>query len=341
MDTAVADCQPVGLGILVTVVPLFAPRIDGACRPHPTLRRASNATAPGTVQGHVDDTVREDAEYWRAEALGGMELLRGRYRDRAFPRHAHETHVVSVIAEGCEELRLREAAFHVPTLGIVTLNPGIWHANHGRRGQTFALRSFYLDDRSLRELAAGSSDTKAAGVCFRHPVVTSEPRLALDLLRLHRRLEREPTGLAADEAVHDVFRTLLTRYGSVEAAAPRGDDRWMVARVKAHLMEHLAGEVRLHELASLVGRSAGHLLRAFRSATGVTPHQFQTQMRIRQAAALLRAGRPIGEAALDLGFTDQSHLTRHFTRSMGVPPGRFARRVKNVQDGPAPLAVRS
>jgi AraC-like DNA-binding protein len=76
------------------------------------------------------------------------------------------------------------------------------------------------------------------------------------------------------------------------------------------------------------------VLRSFRAATGVTPHQFQTQTRIRRAAALIRAGRAITDAALDVGFADQSHLTRHFTRSMGVPPGRFARAVKNVQDGP-------
>jgi AraC-like DNA-binding protein len=289
----------------------------------------------------VDATIQDDARYWRAEALGGLELLRGQYRNRAFPRHAHETYVVSVIALGSEELRIHGATHHVPTLGIVTLNPGVWHANHGRRGERYAFRSFYLDARAVRQIAGECSGPRSADVWFQGPVVTSQPLLALDLLRLHRRLEREPADLAAEEALHESLRGLLMRAGGFGTEPARVDDRRSVARLQAYLVDHLARSVSLKELAGLVDRSPCHLLRAFRTATGVTPHQFQIQMRIRRAAALLRAGRPIRETALDVGFSDQSHLTRHFTRSLGVSPGRFAQSVKNVQDRLEPLVLRS
>ena len=55
----------------------------------------------------------------------------------------------------------------------------------------------------------------------------------------------------------------------------------------------------------------------------MTPHAYQIQLRVRHAKALLRAGRPIASAAAEAGFYDQAHLTRHFTRIVGVPPGRY------------------
>jgi AraC-like DNA-binding protein len=55
----------------------------------------------------------------------------------------------------------------------------------------------------------------------------------------------------------------------------------------------------------------------------MTPHTYQTQLRVRQAKSLLRTGLPIASAAIAAGFYDQAHLTRHFKRVVGVPPGRY------------------
>jgi AraC-like DNA-binding protein len=310
-------------------------------RPVAICEESGNATPSVAVQRSVDATIQDDARYWKAEALGGLELLRGRYRNRAFPRHAHDTYVVSVIARGREVLRIHGTTHHVPTLGIVTLNPGVWHENHGRRDERYALRSFYLDARAVREIAGESCGPMSADAWFRDPVVTSQPLLALDLLRLHRRLEHEPADLAAEEVLRESLHALLVRAGGSGTNAARLEDGRSVDRLQAYLVDHLASRVSLQELAGLVDRSPCHLLRSFRTATGVTPHQFQIQMRIRRAAALLRAGRPIRDTALDVGFSDQSHLTRHFRRSLGVSPGRFARSVKNVQDRLEPLNLRS
>jgi AraC-like DNA-binding protein len=47
---------------------------------------------------------------------------------------------------------------------------------------------------------------------------------------------------------------------------------------------------------------------------------------------LLDAGTTPAEAAVVVGFTDQPHLNRHFTRIVGVAPGAYQRERKNVQD---------
>jgi transcriptional regulator GlxA family with amidase domain len=53
------------------------------------------------------------------------------------------------------------------------------------------------------------------------------------------------------------------------------------------------------------------------------PRQRQTQVRVRRAKSLLRAGLPIALVAAEAGFYDQAHLTRHFKRIVGLTPGRY------------------
>src|SRR5436309_3146946 len=83
----------------------------------------------------------------------------------------------------------------------------------------------------------------------------------------------------------------------------------------------LAGPPTLDELAAAAGMSPFALLRAFRAETGLPPHAYLNQLRVRLARQLLDAGLPPAQVAADAGFADQPHLTRHFKRAVGVPPG--------------------
>lgn len=71
------------------------------------------------------------------------------------------------------------------------------------------------------------------------------------------------------------------------------------------------------------------------------PHTWLTDARVRRARRLLDAGSAPAEAAVAVGFTDQPHLNRHFTRIVGVPPGAYQRERKNVQDGDGRLLLPS
>ena len=62
--------------------------------------------------------------------------------------------------------------------------------------------------------------------------------------------------------------------------------------------------------------------------TGVTPHQYLIGVRVNNARALLSAGagkRSMADVAEAVGFADQSHLTRHVKRLLGVTPRELRR----------------
>lgn len=87
----------------------------------------------------------------------------------------------------------------------------------------------------------------------------------------------------------------------------------------------LGGRVPLGELASETGRSKFQALRAFKRRFGLTPQMYQLRVRLGLAQKSLRAGGLPADVAVELGFVDQSHFTRHFKRFVGVTPAAYAR----------------
>ena len=66
-------------------------------------------------------------------------------------------------------------------------------------------------------------------------------------------------------------------------------------------------------------------MRVFRAETGLTPHAYVVDVRVRRARELLRAGVSPAAAAGLVGFADQAHLTRAFKARLGVTPGAYRR----------------
>ncbi len=79
----------------------------------------------------------------------------------------------------------------------------------------------------------------------------------------------------------------------------------------------------IEEMAEDVKISPYHMIRKFKKAFGLTPHQFQIQCKVRKAQQLLETGKSISEVALQAGFCDQSHLDRCFQKIVGMTPVQY------------------
>ncbi|WP_426075804.1 AraC family transcriptional regulator [Janthinobacterium sp. PSPC3-1] len=79
----------------------------------------------------------------------------------------------------------------------------------------------------------------------------------------------------------------------------------------------------LQQLAQAAGLSRYQLIRAFRAATGMTPHAYQLNAHINRARSRLQSGTALAQLAHELGFADQSHFQRVFKAHAGITPGRY------------------
>jgi AraC family transcriptional regulator len=123
---------------------------------------------------------------------------------------------------------------------------------------------------------------------------------------------------------------LCGAYGGTRPGTPfpkGGMTRLQANRAKEFLGAHCADDLSLVDAARACGLSRGHFTKAFRVATGLTPHQWLQRYRIDKAKHLLLSpALTIAEIALSCGFADQSHLTRVFSRLVGDTPAAWRRR---------------
>ena len=92
-------------------------------------------------------------------------------------------------------------------------------------------------------------------------------------------------------------------------------------RVCDYIEGHLDEKIRLDGLAALAGLSTDYFARAFHQSVGVPPHSYLLRRRLEHVEHMLRETHaPLSEIALATGFSDQSHLARHFRRWAGMSP---------------------
>lgn len=91
------------------------------------------------------------------------------------------------------------------------------------------------------------------------------------------------------------------------------------------LIEHrLADDIGLDELAAEACLSSFHFSRLFQKATGLSPHRYLTERRVREAKTKLAEGRlSLVEIALEVGFGSQGNFNRTFRKHTGLTPGQF------------------
>lgn len=96
-----------------------------------------------------------------------------------------------------------------------------------------------------------------------------------------------------------------------------------LSRVCEFIVENLAKDLFLDDLANLTGLSSKHFARAFKQSTGLPPHQYVVMQRIEAAKRLLVGKSSLTDIALACGFADHSHFTATFRRIVGVAPGTW------------------
>lgn len=96
---------------------------------------------------------------------------------------------------------------------------------------------------------------------------------------------------------------------------------WRLKQVTALMLGRLNEQVSVDEMAASVDLSTDHFVRSFSIATGRTPHQWLTEMRMERAKRLLRETQlPANEIALELGYSSPGHFSSRFRQVVGMSP---------------------
>lgn len=298
------------------------------------LNRGSRLRRSGAVDF---SSVRPESVQLSSRPLG-WKLLNFERREvgpscRDLPEGATEHLVFVSLGGGVLERESAEGkARHALTPGFVAVLPS-GHPVRWSWNSRISFSLLALDPGFLRRVAEEHLGLEAGQVQLAFSERGQDPAVATIAAALAREAVRGDAGsrVYAESLANILAVHLLRNYRAVQAgiepqsalaSVPRA-----VSRALSFIRQNQASDISLSDIAAAAHLSPFHLTRLFKRALGVAPYQYLIQMRVNSARALITAGGggySLAEIATSVGFADQSHLTRHFKKLLGVTPKQMA-----------------
>ena len=260
------------------------------------------------------------------------------YKDEAAPQPVSGVYLpmMALILRGAKEIaigdrRLRYdpasyfiATVELPASGCVRLN---------QPDEMYLAVSLDLDGHRLAPLLTEAPNPPpTTELAFAVNPIT--PELLDAWLRLLRLLDT-PQDIAVLAPLCEqeiLYRLLQGPQGAMLRQITRADSRLSrVRRVIALIRGRYDQPMRIEALAEHVGMSPASLHRHFKSATAMSPLQYQKSLRLQEARRLIASGREVAAAAYAVGYESASQFSREYARMFGAPPSHDAGRLARGQ----------
>ena len=281
----------------------------------------------------MSDGAQEMVKILDSSEPEGLQLMQACYRNQRFSKHSHDGYGFGVIERGTLCFRYLGADHSAPAGMINLVCSGECHDGHGQTPEGWSYRMFYIAPELMADIVGGE-EKKTGGLPFFRTGVIENRELAAHLVDGHQYILENPTeNLAIEEFVFGFIISLVRAYGNEKLYLPRhlhGSPR--IKRVIEKLEDEFQENHRLETLSAIAGISKYHFIRVFTKNTGLTPHKYLNQIRIKRSEQMLRGGLDLSEVAYRTGFSDQSHFTRMFKSIRGISPGAFRNFIQDVHD---------
>jgi AraC-like DNA-binding protein len=237
-----------------------------------------------------------------------------------FPNHFHEYYVIGYMVSGERYLSCKNEEYTLRRDDIVLFNPEDNHtcAQSGTEALHYLginiskpVMSKLVNEITGREKLPQFSQT-----------VISDKELACYIQPLHDSIMSGSGEFEKEELLLLMISLLLERYcepfeeNSIDC--PRE-----IENTCKFIETHFTETISLEQLCACAGLSKSALLRAFTKSKGITPYRYLQTVRVGTAKKLLEQGTSLIDAAMQTGFSDQSHFTKFFTMFIGLPPGVY------------------
>jgi len=238
-----------------------------------------------------------------------------------FPNHFHDYYVIGFIESGERCLSCKNKEYTVEPGDLLLFNPRDNHTCEQTDGRTLDYRCINVPVETMNR-AAFEITGKEYLPYFATTVVFHSELVPL-LRELHMIIMEEERGFRKEEIFFFLLEQLIKEF-SEEGIEPSLAEENRETRIICNFLEeNYMKNITLDELSELTGLSKYYLLRSFTKQKGISPYRYLETIRIDRAKKLLEKGVLPIEAALQTGFTDQSHFSNFFKKFIGLTPKQY------------------
>ncbi|MCC8023164.1 MAG: AraC family transcriptional regulator [Clostridiales bacterium] len=250
----------------------------------------------------------------------GVEAYRFTRLAQEFPNHFHDYCVIGCILRGKRRLRCDGLEHLLEPGDLLLLNPRQTHACRQEGKEALDWICLHAGEGVLQSIAREITGVSEP-LLFSSPVVRCDDLTQL-FTSLHSAILQGRSPLEREEGLYLLMDALVHRFSASPAPhAPACCEQ--VEQACSYMEENLPTPITLAALSRESGLAKHTLLRRFVREKGITPDQYLEALRVNAAKDLLAQGRAPADAALETGFSDQSHFTRFFKNYIGLTPGQY------------------
>ncbi|AKV11005.1 MULTISPECIES: AraC family transcriptional regulator [Pseudomonas] len=253
--------------------------------------------------------------FHRAPDVAGLQRFEAFFAGHGYDLHRHDTYAIGHTLAGVQRFQYRGGWRHSLPGGTIVLHPDEIHDGEAGTELGFQYRMMYIEPALIQQMLGGQP------LPFIKNGLSTDPCLFAATEVLLRSLDTPLEPLEAQDALFDLAQALNSA-GGVTARHASFDYR-AAERAREYMHSALDRTVTLEELAHHSGRDRWSLSRDFRLLFGTSPYRYLTMRRLDLVRSLLIQGQSLVSAALIAGFTDQSHMTRQFSKTYGLSPARW------------------
>ena len=238
-----------------------------------------------------------------------------------FPNHFHDYYVIGFIESGERCLSCKNRKYTVEPGDLLLFNPRDNHTCEQIDGRTLDYRCINVHPETMSK--AAFEITGKEYLPYFSPAVIFHSELASLLRELHMIIMEEEKDFRKEEIFFFLLEQLIKEFSEkgIEQSGPEENRETKI--ICNYLEKNYMKNITLDELSGLTGLSKYYLLRSFTKQKGISPYRYLETIRIDRAKKLLEQGVLPIEAALQTGFTDQSHFSNFFKKFIGLTPKQY------------------
>ena len=238
-----------------------------------------------------------------------------------FPNHFHDYYVIGFIESGERCLSCKNRKYTVEPGDLLLFNPRDNHTCEQIDGRTLDYRCINVHPETMSK--AAFEITGKDYLPYFSPAVIFHSELASLLRELHMIIMEEEKDFRKEEIFFFLLEQQIKEFSEkgIEQSGPEENRETKI--ICNYLEKNYMKNITLDELSGLTGLSKYYLLRSFTKQKGISPYRYLETIRIDRAKKLLEQGVLPIEAALQTGFTDQSHFSNFFKKFIGLTPKQY------------------